>query len=47
MRAERARQRAEERLREWAAGKAELNATRAETALYRALARLQVARKGR
>jgi F-type H+-transporting ATPase subunit epsilon len=47
MRAERARQRAEERLREWAAGKAEVDAARAETALYRALARLLVARKGR
>ena len=46
-RAERARQRAAERLREWAAGKEEVDATRAETALHRALARLEVARKGR
>ncbi|MCX5736852.1 MAG: F0F1 ATP synthase subunit epsilon [candidate division NC10 bacterium] len=46
-RAERSRQRAEERLREWTAGKAEIDAARAEAALYRALARLQVARKGR
>lgn len=46
-RAERARQRAEERLREWAAGKEEIDAARAETALHRALARLDVAHKGR
>jgi len=46
-RAERARERAEARLREWAAGKEEIDAVRAEAALYRALARLEVARKGR
>ena len=46
-RAERARERAEARLREWAAGKEEIDAARAEAALYRALARLEVARKGR
>jgi F-type H+-transporting ATPase subunit epsilon len=46
-RADRARERAEARLREWAAGKEEIDAARAEAALYRALARLQVARKGR
>jgi F-type H+-transporting ATPase subunit epsilon len=45
-RAERARQRAEERLREWASGDRDIDATRAEAALYRALARLEVARKG-
>jgi len=46
-RAERARERAEARLREWAAGKEEIDSVRAEAALYRALARLEVARKGR
>jgi F-type H+-transporting ATPase subunit epsilon len=46
-RAERARERAAERLREWAAGKEEIDSARAEAALYRALARLEVARKGR
>ncbi len=46
-RAERSRERAEGRLREWAAGNEEIDAARAEAALYRALARLEVARKGR
>ncbi len=46
-RAEQAKERAEGRLREWAAGNEAIDAARAESALFRALARLEVARKGR
>lgn len=44
-RAERARERAEGRLQEWAAGAEAIDASRAEAALQRALARLEVAGK--
>jgi len=43
-RAERSRARAEERLKEWAAGKEQIDFARAEAALRRALARLEAAR---
>jgi F-type H+-transporting ATPase subunit epsilon len=46
-RAQRARQRAEEHLREWVAGNETVDFTRAEAALLRALTRLAVAGKGR
>ena len=45
-RAERARRRAEERLEAWFGGKEGIDFTRAEAALYRALNRMEVARKG-
>jgi F-type H+-transporting ATPase subunit epsilon len=45
-RAERARRRAEERLEAWFGGKEDVDFTRAEGALYRALNRMTVARKG-
>ena len=45
-RAERARRRAEERLRAWFGGEQDIDFARAEGALYRALTRMEVARKG-
>src|SRR5215510_1417364 len=45
-RAERAKRRAEERLREWSTTVADIDFDRASTALQRALIRLQVAQKG-
>jgi F-type H+-transporting ATPase subunit epsilon len=45
-RAERARQRAEQRIQAWSAGDASTDFARARAALLRALARLDVARKG-
>ena len=45
-RAERARRRAEERLQAWFGGEEETDFARAQAALYRALNRVQVARKG-
>jgi F-type H+-transporting ATPase subunit epsilon len=45
-RAERARRRAEERLEAWFGGTEDIDFTRAEGALYRALNRMDVARKG-
>jgi F-type H+-transporting ATPase subunit epsilon len=44
-RAERAKRRAEERLREWSTTVADIDFERASAALERALTRLQVARK--
>jgi F-type H+-transporting ATPase subunit epsilon len=46
-RAERARERAEARLREWAGGSEAIDFARADASLRRALTRLQVAAKGR
>jgi len=46
-RAQRARERAETRIRQWATGDESIDFARAQVALYRALARLQVAAKGR
>ena len=46
-RAQRARDRAERRLREWGAGDETIDFARAQAALQRALARLEVAGKGR
>jgi F-type H+-transporting ATPase subunit epsilon len=46
-RARRARERAEGRLRQWAAGDGGIDFARAQAALYRALTRLEVASKGR
>ena len=46
-RARKARERAEGRLKEWAGGSEAIDYTRAEAALRRALARLEVATKGR
>ncbi|MBI4572109.1 MAG: F0F1 ATP synthase subunit epsilon [candidate division NC10 bacterium] len=46
-RAQRARDRAERRLREWGAGDESIDFARAQAALQRALARLEVAGKGR
>jgi F-type H+-transporting ATPase subunit epsilon len=46
-RAERARERAEARLREWAGGSETIDFARADAALRRALTRLQVAARGR
>jgi F-type H+-transporting ATPase subunit epsilon len=45
-RADRARQRAEERLQAWSGGSEEVDFARAQAALQRALTRLDVARKG-
>jgi F-type H+-transporting ATPase subunit epsilon len=45
-RAEQARERAERRLQEWAAGSETIDFVRAQAALHRALARLEVAGKG-
>jgi F-type H+-transporting ATPase subunit epsilon len=45
-RAERARQRAEQRIQAWSVGDESADFTRAQAALLRALARLDVARKG-
>ena len=45
-RAERARRRAEERLQAWFGGGDDIDFARAEGALYRALTRMEVARKG-
>jgi len=45
-RAERARRRAEERMQAWFGGEQDIDFARAEGALYRALTRVQVARKG-
>jgi F-type H+-transporting ATPase subunit epsilon len=46
-RAQRARQRAERRLRDWGEGDERIDFARAQSALQRALTRLQVAAKGR
>jgi len=46
-RAQRARDRAETRLRQWAAGDETIDFTRAQAALMRALSRLEVASRGR
>jgi F-type H+-transporting ATPase subunit epsilon len=46
-RAERARERAERRIQEWASGSEAIDCARAEAALRRALARLEVAGKSR
>ena len=46
-RAQRARDRAETRLRQWAAGDETIDIVRAQAAMYRALTRLEVASKGR
>ena len=46
-RAQRARDRAESRLRQWAAGDETIDFVRAQGALYRAMTRLEVAGKGR
>jgi F-type H+-transporting ATPase subunit epsilon len=46
-RAERARERAEARLKEWAGGAETIDFARADAALRRALTRLQVAARGR
>lgn len=46
-RARKARERAEERLKEWVDGSAAIDHVRAEAALRRALARMEVATKGR
>lgn len=46
-RAQRARERAEKRIRDWAAGDERVDFARAQAALVRALTRLQVAAKGR
>jgi F-type H+-transporting ATPase subunit epsilon len=45
-RARRARDRADQRLRDWGAGAEEIDFTRAQAALHRALTRLEVAAKG-
>jgi F-type H+-transporting ATPase subunit epsilon len=45
-RAERARRRAEDRLQSWFGGDEEVDFARAQAALYRALNRVEVARKG-
>jgi F-type H+-transporting ATPase subunit epsilon len=45
-RAERARRRAEERLQAWFGGEEDIDFARAEGALYRALTRMELARKG-
>ena len=46
-RAQRARDRAETRLRQWAAGDETIDFVRAQGALYRAMTRLEVASRGR